>query len=133
MIRRAIVLTALVGLAACGGHSPTSPDFPVYGKLTGTVTIGPNCPNDDPSNPCPPPPGAFSLRKVLVYDAARTTLLDTVDIDAHGFYAIDLHPGDYTVDIQKAGLDSSADVPAKVTINANVATTLNIGIDTGVR
>ena len=133
MIRRAIVLIALVVLAACGGHSPTSPDFPAYGKLSGTVTIGPNCPSDNPSNPCPPPPGAFSLRKVLVYDSLRTKVLYTVDIDSQGFYSIDLRPGDYTIDIQKAGLDSSTDVPVKVTINANVATTLNIRIDTGVR
>lgn len=134
MIRRAILATTLAFFLACqGSNSPTAPNEHQFGRLSGTVTIGPNCPAETTTNPCPPPPGAYDLRKVLVYDATHTTLLYTVDIDSHGFYAIDLLPADYTIDIKKAGLDRSSDVPAKVTIRANQPTTFNINIDTGVR
>ena len=135
MFRR-LALVVTIAFVACGGHSPTSPvdaaSLP-HGRLTGAVTIGPNCPNEQPQNPCPPAPGAFSLRKVLIYDSTATKLLFTVDIDSHGLYLIELLPGIYTVDLQKSGIDRSADVPAKVTITANHVTTLNIAIDTGLR
>ena len=140
MIRRcffafALVVSALV-LAACNGSSPTSPADPAsqpHGRLSGVVTIGPNCPVTTTAGDCPTPPGAYSLRKVLVYDANRTKLLYTVDIDSHGFYLIDLVPADYTIDLQKSGIDSSKDVPARVTILKDLVTSLNINIDTGIR
>jgi hypothetical protein len=124
----------LVMLACSGKNSPTDPSTQgPRGTLSGAVTIGPNCPVESTAGPCPPPPGAYALRKVLVESADGSKLLFTVDIDEHGFYRIDLVPGVYTVDLQKAGADRSADVPAKVTITQGVATTLNINIDTGLR
>jgi hypothetical protein len=85
------------------------------------------------AGPCPPPPGAYAARKVLVETADASKVLYVVDIDEHGFYRIDLITGAYTVDLQKNGIDRSADVPAKVTITRGVATVLNINIDTGLR
>lgn len=133
-MRRAAILLLLVALACSGKNSPTDPavDTP-HGTLSGTVTIGPNCPVESTAGPCPPPPGAYALRKVLVETADASKLLFTVDIDEHGFYRIDLVPGTYTVDLKKNGIDRSGDVPAKVTITAGVATALNINIDTGLR
>jgi hypothetical protein len=135
-VRRAaiLVLTFSVVLGCNGRNSPTDPTVQTpHGTLSGTVTIGPNCPVETTAGPCPPPPGAYSLRKVLVETADGSKLLFTVDIDEHGFYRIDLVPGTYTVDLKKNGIDRSGDVPAKVTITAGVATALNINIDTGLR
>ena len=131
-MRRLLFVTLLA--AACGGgHSPTAPDTAALGRLSGVVTIGPNCPVEQVGVPCPPSPEAYALRKVLVYDAQHNQLLHTVDIDSQGLYLIDLPPATYVVDLKKAGIDRSGDVPASVTIHANAVTTLNISIDTGIR
>jgi hypothetical protein len=124
-------------LLACNkGSSPTSPTDPSslpHGHLTGVVTIGPNCPVETETNPCPTPPSAYALRKILVFDEKRTRLIATVDIDEHGFYLIALVPGKYVVDLKPAGIDRSGDVPANVTIVNNAQTKLDIRIDTGLR
>ncbi|HEY2092327.1 MAG TPA: hypothetical protein VGJ81_10595 [Thermoanaerobaculia bacterium] len=134
MKRAAILALAAVLLACNGKNSPTDPSTEgPRGTLSGTVTIGPNCPVETTAGPCPPPPGAYALRKVLVESADASKLLFTVDIDEHGFFRIDLVPGTYTIDLKKSGADRSGDVPAKVTITQRVATVLNINIDTGLR
>ena len=130
-MRRLFILAALATLAC---HSSTSPTDPAsHGRLAGTVKIGPNCPVEQPGNPCPTPPSAYSLRKVLIYDEQKTRLLFTVDIDSQGLYSIDLLPGRYLVDLKLTGLDHSNDVPKVVDIRANLVTALDISIDTGLR
>ncbi len=119
---------------ACGHHSPTEPvGDSVTGRLSGVVTIGPNCPGPQTTNPCPTPPSAYAERKVLIYDSTRSMLLFTVDIDSQGTYLIDLKVGDYIVDLKPNGLDHSSDVPKMVTIHANLVTKVDISIDTGLR
>jgi len=132
-MRRTSLLVVLFAAAACS--SPTAPkDQPqVFGRLAGVVTIGPNCPVQREGQPCPTPPSAYTLRKVLVYDEQHAKLLHTVDIDTQGLYAINLAPAKYAVDLQGVGIDRSADVPKVVEIHANSVTSLNIAIDTGLR
>jgi hypothetical protein len=133
-VKRAAILVLLLALACGGKNSPTDPSTQgPRGTLSGTVTIGPNCPVETTAGPCPPPPGAYALRKVLVESADASKVLFTVDIDEHGFYRIDLVPGTYTIDLKKSGADRSSNVPAKVTITQGIATVLNIDIDTGLR
>ena len=127
-------LLLVLALVSC--HSPTSPDNVAsqpHGRLAGTVTISPNCPGPTTSAPCPTPPEAYRQRKILVYDEAKTTVLFVVDIDSQGLYFIDLVPAKYTVDLKKAGIDRSGDVPKVVEIRANTVTKLDIAIDTGIR
>ena len=132
MFRR-LALLGLV-LAACSGGSPTEPiDNRATGSLEGTVKIGPICPVEHPGQECPTPPEAYAIRKVLVYDEAKTKLLFTLDISSKGEYAAQLLTGKYTVDLKRAGIDQSAEVPAVVTIHANTVTQLDINIDTGIR
>jgi hypothetical protein len=133
-VKRAAILLLLLTVACSGKNTPTDPAAEApRGTLSGAVTIGPNCPVETTAGPCPPPPGAYTLRKVLVETADASKVLYVVDIDEHGFYRIDLVTGAYTVDLQKNGIDRSADVPARVTITRGVATVLNINIDTGLR
>jgi hypothetical protein len=131
---KSIVVAALL-LFACGHNSsPTDPLADVRtGKLIGLVTIGPNCPGPTTTNPCPTPPSAYEARKVQVWNADHTKLLDTVDLDNGGFYSINLAPATYTVDLKPNGIDRSPDVPQKVVIKANETTRVDIGIDTGIR
>lgn len=131
--RRAPLALIILLLAACegGGADPTDPrDRGPRGRLAGLVTIGPNCP--PPAN-CPTTPSDYARRKVLVYDENRSQLLFTVDIDSTGLYFIDLFPGLYTVDLQRFGNDTTADVPRVVEITARGVTPLDIRIDTGIR
>jgi hypothetical protein len=134
-VKRAALLLALLAAFACSGHnSPTDPlsELP-RGTLSGAVTIGPNCPVEKVDDPCPTPPAAYAARKVLVKSADASKVLFVVDIDSHGFYRIDLVPATYTIDLQKNGIDRSAEVPAKVTIASGGSVQLNISIDTGIR
>gem|GEM_PF-395926 len=132
------LVLAVIAAVAFGCHSPTAPESSQlvdvsHGRLAGIVTIGPNCPVQHVEQPCPTPPSAYGMRKVLLFDEARTKQLYTIDIDSHGAYLIDLVPGRYAVDLQRSGVDRSAQVPTVVTITANGITQLDIDIDTGIR
>ncbi len=124
---------ALVELGCQGSSSPTVPVATTFGRLSGVVKIGPNCPVEQPGNPCPTPPDAYKLRKILIYDEQKSRLLFTVDIDTQGLYFIDLVPAKYLVDLKGAGIDRTSDLPKVVEIHANNVTTLNVNIDTGLR
>ncbi len=132
-----VLLIATVAIAlAFGCHkSPTAPGESAtpHGRLFGLVTIGPNCPVETPTNPCPTPPSSYAARKVLIFNADHSKQLFTVDIDSRGLYVIDLTPGTYVIDLMPVGIDRSQDVPATVTILANISTQHDISIDTGLR
>lgn len=133
--RRSLFLIALTLLAAC--HSPTSPDDSQqptqHGRLSGIVTIGPNCPVQQPANPCPTQPSAYAARKILIYTETKSRLLFTVDIDSQGLYVIDLAPAKYTVELKPNGIDRTSDLPKVVDIRVNTVTRLDVNIDTGIR
>ena len=46
---------------------------------------------------------------------------------------VNLAPGKYTIDMKLVGIDRSPNVPAVVTIHANMVTRLDISVDTGLR
>jgi hypothetical protein len=131
VVRRVIALLIFVAAACHSGDSPTAPHNIEYGRLSGVVTIGPNCPVETVTQSCPTPPDAYAARKVLVYAEAK--LLLTVDIDSQGAYVVDLTPARYSVDVKKVGIDRASGVPAVVDIKANTVTKLDIAIDTGIR
>lgn len=137
MLKRVTLATILALLAACNGSSsPTDPQASQpHGRLSGTVTIGPNCPGPaTDTRACPTPPDAYAARKILVYNAAKTTLLHTVDIDSQGLYTILLVPATYVLDLKTASAaDRTSELPVNVTIQANVTTVVNVNIDTGIR
>ena len=138
-MRPRLLALAIALLIAIGCHSPTSPNdgrgTPAeHGRLSGVVTIGPNCPGPQGANPCPTQPSAYAARKILVYNEAKTNLLFTVDIDSQGLYVIDLAaPAKYTVDLKPNGIDRTSDLPKVVDIHANTVTRVDVNIDTGIR
>ena len=132
-MKRLALLLAILAIA-CNHKSPTEPaDTRARGLLYGVVTIGPNCPVEHPDQTCAPPLDAFTLRKVLVYDEAKTNLLVTVDLDSRGGYRVSLLPGKYTIDMKRIGIDKVDGVPAVVAITANADVRLDIHVDTGIR
>jgi hypothetical protein len=134
-----VAIVILILANAC--HSPTSPvdqraagSVGEHGRLSGLVTIGPNCPGPESADrPCPTPPSAYASRKILVYNEAKSALLFTVDIDSQGAYLIDLAPAKYTVDLKSNGIDKTHELPQVVDIKANTVTRLDVNIDTGIR
>jgi hypothetical protein len=140
--RPALAAALLAVVIAC--HSPTSPTdgksvggsaSTEHGRLSGVVTIGPNCPGPErEGNPCPTQPSAYAARKIQVWNEAKTNLLFTVDIDSQGLYLIDLAaPAKYTIDLKPNGIDSTSDLPKVVDIHANTVTKVDVKIDTGLR
>jgi len=104
-----------------------------HGRLSGIVTIGPNCPGPQTDTGCPTQPSAYAARKILVYNETKSNLLFTVDIDSQGAYFIDLAPGKYTIDLKPSGIDKTGDLPKLIEIHANTVTSVNVSIDTGIR
>jgi len=135
MLKRVATIVLLGLVTACrGSSSPTDPSASeAHGRLSGTVTIGPNCPGPTTTAPCPTPPFAYEQRKILVYDEPKAKLLHTVDIDSQGLYTILLLPATYTIDLKGVGIDRTSDLPKTVTIRANVAAVVNVNVDTGLR
>ena len=68
-----------------------------------------------------------------MWDAAKTNLLFTVDIDSQGSYLIDLTPATYTVVLKPNGADRTSDLPKVVDIHANTVAKVDVNIDTGIR
>ena len=122
----AVVIIGLVFVGCSGGNSET-------GTLQGNVTIGPICPVERPGEPCPVPCETYQARKVMIYDESGTKLVKQVDIDCMGHYRVELQAAEYTVDINRVGIDRSGDVPKKVDIRPGHTIAVNIDIDTGIR
>jgi hypothetical protein len=123
-----VLLLLIVALAfGCAQKSQET------GTLKGTVAIGPLCPVE----PCNLSPGmiakALEGRKIVVYTQDKAAIMRVIDIYANGTYSAELAPGTYSVDINKIGLDRSAEVPKEITIEVGKTVELDIDIDTGMR
>ena len=127
-----VILVLLLGLitfsAACSAPQSTE-----TGVLQGHVSIGPLIPVEQVGVPYITPCEVFIVRKILVYDESGKKLLKTLNIDCDGIYATELAAGKYTIDINKAGIDSSGQLPAIIEIKFGQTVTLDIDIDTGIR
>lgn len=122
-----VLIITLIAFTGC-----TSQDTD-EGVLEGYVSIGPICPVERPDQPCVTPPEAYEARKILVFRDDGKTFIKTLPIGGNGYYHTELNPGSYIVDINHAGIDRSAEVPARIDIRAGKTVTLNISIDTGIR
>ncbi len=132
LIPVAIILVSGTLLAAC------QPAVTGTALLQGTVTIGPLSPVEIPGQEVIVNPEVFAARKIMIYDASGKKLVKEVNItqigqSAAGRYIAQLAPGDYTVDINRLGIDHAANLPKKINLTAGETFTLNIDIDTGIR
>jgi hypothetical protein len=131
-MNRGLLVVLALALAACEGPTDPKPAPSVTGRLSGLVTIGPNCPAAQGN--CPTPASAYDARKILVYNSDRARLLHTVDIDSRGAYLIELAaPNTYVIDFKGLAADKSADLPKTVMIRPSNVTSLPVTIDTGIR
>jgi hypothetical protein len=119
------VISLLIGGCSNQGQDP--------GILEGKVTIGPIVPVERPGQTYEVPCEVYEARKIMVYDRNHDKLIKQVDIDCNGHYTVELEAGVYVVDINRIGIDSSSEVPARVEIVSGEIFRLDIDIDTGIR
>jgi len=103
------------------------------GFLEGNVEIGPLCPVEPCNLTQDQIAQAYKARKIIVFTSDRSSIVATISLDPTGNYRIALNPGRYVVDINRIGIDSSADVPKEIVIESGKTVRLDIRIDTGIR
>ncbi len=132
---RLIILLVVLPLAGCqltGGAMPAP--FVPPGTLAGHVTIGPLLPVQRVGEATPTVPAeAYAARQIAVYKTDGRTVVTKVTPDKDGNYRVDLAPGPYVVAMARVGVDRARNLPAAITIESGITTTLNVDIDTGIR
>lgn len=99
--------TALLALVlGCSGggtsssrrDSPSLTDNEAFGRIVGTVRIGPICPVEQfpPDPACSPTPEMFGRVRILIWSSEGRLLRD-IPLDSQGNYAVALEPGTYLV------------------------------------
>jgi hypothetical protein len=133
---RAILLAIAlpIAIAGCAGAADPSTPSPPPSRtgIAGVATAGPVCPVErvPPDPDCAPRPVAGAT--IVIRDASRAEAA-RVTTAADGTFFADVRPGDYVVEPQpKEGLMGVAG-PQAVTVVEGVATTIQLGYDTGIR
>jgi len=123
----ALVGLALATLACSAGERQR-------GTLEGHVSIGPLVPVVREGEPeSTPGPEVFASRQIVVFSSDGRREIAQVSIDGQGNYRVRLPAGQYLVDINHAGIDSAAGMPAEIEILPGQTTRLDVDIDTGIR
>ena len=103
------------------------------GTLEGHVSIGPLVPVLREGEPEPTPaPEVYAGRQIVVFSSSGREMA-RIQIDGQGNYRVALPAGSYRIDINHAGIDSAAGLPAEVEILAGQTSRLDVDIDTGIR
>jgi hypothetical protein len=125
MTRLLAALVVAVSLNACG-----SPAAKPGTGIQGMVTIGPTCPVERVSSPCPPRPLAAT---VVVRDSTGREVT-RVNSAADGHFTVDLAPGTYALLGQGSGsFGLPRPIPTSATVVAGSYTAVNVQFDSGIR
>ncbi len=125
-------------LLAVGCQSQTGggivPQLVSPGYLQGHVSIGPLTPVQRAGEPAPTAsPQMYAARQIIIYQADGKTEIARPKIDDNGNYRVTLAPGVYVVGMARTGIDRASGLPAKVTIESDKTSVVDISIDTGIR
>ena len=132
------ILLAICVLAGSLLAMSCQPGGPETVLLQGAVTIGPISPVERPGENPTVPPEVFSSRYIIIYDEfgknlVREVYFTQIGNGATGYYTAQIAPGTYVVDINHLGIDTTANLPVKLTVYADETVTIDIDIDTGIR
>jgi hypothetical protein len=97
--------------------------------IRGVVTLGPTCPVETPTSPCPDTP----FRGDVMATASDGTTT-TVTTDARGRFTMDLREGTYVViAVTPNGSGPPTPVPQTVQVEAGAYARITLEVDTGIR
>jgi hypothetical protein len=119
----ASLLFASLILTGCHEQAPAGTG------IRGVVTLGPSCPVETVTSPCPDTP----FRGDVTATASDGTTT-TVTTDAQGRFAMDLAEGTYVVvAVTPNGSGPPTPVPQTVQVDAGAYTRITLEVDTGIR
>ena len=111
-------------MSACGPVSTPT----LTSGVEGHVTIGPTCPVEQLSDPCPNKPFQATLTILNV----RGKKVIQFQTDAAGYYHVELSPGNYVMHPESPNVMPHAQ-EQNFTVQADQFTTLDIVYDSGIR
>lgn len=121
-VTAALLLASLI-LLGCDQQAPAGTG------IRGVVTLGPSCPVETVTSPCPDTPFRGDVT-ATASDGSATT----VTTDAQGRFAMDLGEGTYVVvAVTPNGSGPPTPVPQTVQVEAGVYTRIMLEVDTGIR
>jgi hypothetical protein len=85
------------------------------------------------STPEPVPPEVYTSRELLIYKPNGKTLVQRVQFNADGTYAVALKPGTYLLDLPSEGIEHAKQLPQTITLEAGETRIFDFDIDTGIR
>jgi hypothetical protein len=119
----AALLFASLILLGCDEQAPAGTG------IRGSVTLGPSCPVETVTSPCPDAPFRGDVR-ATASDGTTTT----VTTDARGRFAMDLREGTYVViAVTPSGSGPPTPVPQTVQVDAGAYTRITLEVDSGIR
>lgn len=126
MLRRPVVsLAALLLLTLTGCHRPA----PSGTGIRGVVKLGPTCPVESLTSPCPDRPFQGDVR-ATASDGSTTT----VSTDAQGRFTMNLRAGTYVaIAVSPSGSGPPTPVPQTVQVRTGSYTQVTLEVDTGIR
>jgi hypothetical protein len=125
------------GTASSRRDSLSLTDNEAFGRIVGTVRIGPICPVEQfpPDPACSPTLEMFGRVRTLIWSSEGRLLRD-IPLDSQGNYAVALEPGIYLVGTNDHGFGiggQGGGLPVRVELAAGETTRVDIDIDTGIR
>jgi hypothetical protein len=125
MLRRQAIAFLVAFLLLTGCHRPAPPGTGVRG----VVRLGPTCPVESITSPCPDRPFQGDVRATAP-DGSTTT----VSTDAQGAFTMNLVAGTYTVvAVPPGGGGPPSPVPQTVQVRTGSYTQVTLEVDTGIR
>ena len=116
----------LVSLVACRNLS-VSPDHAPDSGVRGRVVLGPQCPVESATSPCPDEPWSGTVEARRGSDRVEQTT------DSEGKFELRLTPGTWTLTAVVEGGGPPTAKPIAVTIRPHSFRSVTLTVDTGIR
>jgi hypothetical protein len=129
-VKRSLVLAivALALLGACGEGRAGSDE--ALGTILGSVLLGPTCPVETVSSPCPDRPLAGVRVRALMDDGS---LQASAVSDEDGRFVMDVAPGTYTLIASVEGDPARSAAPIRVDVGPGEVVHTDVPVDSGIR
>lgn len=129
-MRRLVLLTVLLVLAACAEGEPGASGGPDSG-IEGRVLAGPTCPVEVVGSPCPDRPVQATVRVLAA--TGEGPAVTTFRSEKDGTFRVPLEPGQYLLVPEVQGTGALSARPVAVTVKPHAFAQVDVLLDTGIR